>query len=178
MGWTYERVYVVECETPNHFYVGSTVREMFKRQHEHEAGYGSLWTRKHGFKRMMFNRLVPVGTSERLEDDLTKHLMSIYGWGQVRGGKYVFVRSFRTEWLPPEFRALGPRDVLPLHRRPVSKLATELRRLVNAFQFSRSLHHPNELNADPLPEPVLGGPAQKEHHVLPAHPVPVALGAH
>ena len=39
MSWTYERVYVVECLTPNHFYVGTTLREMFQRQHEHEAGY-------------------------------------------------------------------------------------------------------------------------------------------
>ena len=143
MGWTYERVYVVECKTPNHFYVGTTLREMFKRQHEHEDGWGSRWTKHHGFKRLLFNRLVPVGTSQTLEDDLTKHLMSIYGWGQVRGGKYVFVRSFRTEWLPPEFRALGPRDVLPLHLRPVSQLPAELGALVNRFEVFCGLEHAN-----------------------------------
>ena len=177
MGWTYERVYVVECNTPNYFYVGTTLREMFKRQHEHEAGYGSKWTRKHGFKRVVFNRLVPVGTSGRLEDDLTKYLMSIYGWGRVRGGKYVFVHCREKSWLPLEFRSLGARDVLPLHLRPVSKFATELRRLVDAFKFSSRFHHPNELNTDPFAEPVLGGLPQEEHHVFPAHPAPVALRA-
>ena len=174
---TYERVYVVECQTPNYFYVGTTLREMFKRQHEHEAGHGAKWTIKHGFKRLLFNRLVPEGTSGTLEDDLTKYLMSVYGWGRVRGGNYVFVHCRNKNWLPLEFRNLRARDVLPLHLRPVSKFATELSRLVDAFEFSRSLHDADELNPDPFPEPVLGGLPQKEHHVLPAHAFAEPLGA-
>ena len=92
MSWTYERVYVVECPRKNYFYVGSTLREMFLRESEHEAGYGSRWTRHHGFKRVLFSRLVPVGSSTVLENELTKYLMAKFGWGRVRGGDYVFVR--------------------------------------------------------------------------------------
>ena len=173
MNWSYERVYVLECRTPDHFYVGTTLREMSVRQREHEAGYGSRWTHRHGVKRVMFDQIVPTGTSGTLENDLTKHLMSVFGWGRVRGGDYVFVRCQNRDWLP----LAGPRDVLPLHLRPVSKFAPELRGLVNAFELSRCLHDSDQLYPDPLPEPLLCGSAQKEHHVLPAHPVAVPLGA-
>ena len=50
---THTKIYVVECRTPNHFYVGSTYRELYARIKEHEDDYGCLWTRRHGFRRMV-----------------------------------------------------------------------------------------------------------------------------
>ena len=143
MNWSYERVYVIECRTPDHFYVGTTLREMFVRQREHEAGYGSRWTHRHGVKRVMFDQIVPTGTSGTLENDLTKHLMSVFGWGRVRGGDYVFVRCQSRDWLPLAFRSLGARDVLPLHLRPVSELPAELATLLNRFEVFCGLENAN-----------------------------------
>ena len=177
----YERVYVLECETRNkngsYLYVGTTFRIMSERLAEHEEGWGSRWTAWHGYKRLLCACLVPEGTSNKLENELTRHLMAEFGWGNVRGGNYVFVRCKSKFWLPPEFRALGPRDVLPLHLRPVSKFPSELLRLIDAFQVGRGFQHPDELDPDPLAEPVLGGVAQERHHVGALHPVSVALRA-
>ncbi len=82
----YPRVYVCELQTPDHFYVGTTLREPHYREREHAEGKGSKFTRLHGFKRMLFAQLVPPGTSGRLEDDLTVALMCRFGWGACRGG--------------------------------------------------------------------------------------------
>ena len=43
------KIYVIECATPNFFYVGSTFRELYDRLDEHECMFGSRWTRRHGF---------------------------------------------------------------------------------------------------------------------------------
>ena len=53
------KIYVIECKTPRFWYVGSTFRELFDRIAEHENSYGSLWTRRHGFKRMVMWADVP-----------------------------------------------------------------------------------------------------------------------
>ena len=181
MSWSYERIYVVECVDHNYFYVGTTLREMFKREEEHAAGYGSRWTHRHGFRRVMFCQLVPTGTSTILENELTKYLMARFGWGFVRGGDYVFVRCRSRLWLPRAFRDLGPEDrsrhVLELHAGSVSKFPTELRRLIDGFEMSRRFQHADHLNTDPLPEPVVGGVPEQIHHVLPGHSVPVPLRA-
>ena len=167
-----------ELDRPNFFYVGTTTREAHHREREHREGHGCQWTRRHGFKRMMFAQLIEPGTGSRLEDDLTIALMSRFGWGAVRGGNLVATNEAALrQFLPNALKDLAPTDVLPLHLRPVSKFATELRRLVDAFKFSSRFHHPNELNTDPFAEPVLGGLPQEEHHVFPAHPAPVALRA-
>ena len=34
------KIYVIECETPFFWYVGSTFRELYARIDEHEANYG------------------------------------------------------------------------------------------------------------------------------------------
>ena len=41
-------LYVVECVTPNTWYVGTTCREKHKRFEEHFAGVACKWTMRHG----------------------------------------------------------------------------------------------------------------------------------
>ena len=140
----YPRVYVCELETPNHFYVGTTLREAHHREREHAEGWGAKFTSKHGFKRMLFAQRVKPGTSARLEDDLTLALMYRYGWGACRGGDRTAQKeSVLRQYLPPCLQALGPRDVLPLHRRPVSQLPAELRTLVDRFEMFCGLEDTN-----------------------------------
>ena len=131
----YPRIYVCELQTPGYYYVGTTLREAHHREREHAEGWGSQFTTKHGFKRMLFAELVRPGTSSRLEDDLTLALMCRYGWGACRGGDRTAQKeAVLRRYLPSCLRSLGPRDVLPLHRRPVSKLPAELRALVDRFE--------------------------------------------
>ena len=140
----YPRVYVCELQTPNRFYVGTTLRVPHRREREHALGHGSQFTTKHGFKRMLFATLVKCGTSSRLEDDLTLALMCRYGWGACRGGDRTAQReAVLRRYLPRCLQALGPRDVLPLHRRPVSKLPAELRALVDRFEVFCGLENPD-----------------------------------
>ena len=149
----YPRIYVCSLQTPGYYYVGCTLREAHHREREHAEGRGSLWTTKHGFKRMVFSQLVRTGTGCRLEDDLTLALMYRYGWGAVRGGNFVARNNaLMYRWLPPLLQALAPTDVLPLHLRPVSKLPAELRALVDRFEVLCGFEHPNELHANALAE--------------------------
>ena len=133
----YPRVYGCELKTPDHFYVGTTLRLPHHREREHAEGNGAKFTTKHGFKRMLFAQLVEPGTSARLEDDLTVALMCRYGWGACRGGdRTAQMESVLQRWYLPEcLKLLGPRDVLPLHLRPVSELPAELGALVNRFEM-------------------------------------------
>ena len=140
----YTRVYAVQCKTPGYFYVGSTSRPPYLRESEHREGWGAHWTTKHGFKRMLFAQLVEPGTSARLEDDLTLALMYRYGWGACRGGDRTAQKeSVLRQYLPECLQALGPRDVLPLHLRPVSQLPAELRALVDRFEVFCGLEDAN-----------------------------------
>jgi len=141
---SYPRVYVCELDTPNHFYIGTTLREPHHREREHAEGNGAKFTTKHGFKRMLFAQLVEPGTSGRLEDDLTIALMCRYGWGACRGGdRTAQNESVLRRYLPEVLRTLGPRDVLPLHLRPVSQFPAELGALINRFEVFRGLEDAN-----------------------------------
>ena len=64
----YTKVYVIECKNPNCWYVGSTFRELYDRIDEHSSHCGSVWTRRHGFKRMAIWRDVPEGACTCLEN--------------------------------------------------------------------------------------------------------------
>ena len=136
------RIYVCETNTPGYYYVGTTLRLPHHREREHRLGHGSRFTSKHGFRRFVFMELIEPGTGVNLEDDLTLALMARFGWGAVRGGNFVALHEHTLRrWLPAAFRDLGPRDVLPLHLRPVSKFPAELRRLLNRFEVVRGLEH-------------------------------------
>ena len=91
------KIYVVECETPFFWYVGSTFRELYARIDEHEANYGCKWTQRHGFRRMAMWADVPSYACSVLEDELTEWLMHEYGVHNVRGGNYVNCRRLLRE---------------------------------------------------------------------------------
>ena len=189
------KIYVIECETPFFWYVGSTFRELYSRIDEHEANYGCKWTRRHGFRRMAMWADVPRYACSVLEDELTEWLMHEYGVHNVRGGNYVNCRAdcyASNWWLPRSMRGLeGAKpnffaraklsgclaDVPSLHFRPVTQFPLELGRLIDAFKVFRGLQNSNHLNSEPLPYPVLSGGPQEDEHVLAAELVPPALGA-
>jgi len=131
---TIVRLYVVRCKTPDHYYCGTTLREMHYRLAEHAGGYGSKFTTKHGYDGCVFSQVVVNAKSSRLEDDMTKYLMSRYGWANCRGGNFVRSRpDMETFWLPREFREGSFRDILKLRSGTVSKFPSELRGLVDRF---------------------------------------------
>lgn len=174
------KIYVIECATPNFFYVGSTFRELYDRLDEHECMFGSRWTRRHGFKRLAIWADVPCHMCSVLEDELTEFLMHKYGVHNVRGGNYVNCRPdcYADDWwLPKSLKNSNFGDVPSLHLRPVSKFPLEFRRLVNAFEVFSGLQHANHLDAKPLPDTVLGGRPKQDEQVLPAELVTPALGA-
>ena len=194
----YTKIYVIQCETPFFWYVGSTFRELYARIAEHEGNYGCKWTQRHGFRRMSIWADVPHYACSVLEDELTEWLIHEYGMQNVRGGNYVNCRAdcYASEWWMPRsirgnthrqpnffarsgMRALGApslRDVSSLHFRPVSQFPLELGRLIDAFKEFRRLEDANHLNSEPLPYPILSRCAEEDEHVLPAELVPPALG--
>ena len=162
----YTKIYVIECTTPNFWYVGSTFRELYDRIDEHSSHCGSVWTRRHGFKRMAIWRDVPEEACTSLENDLTEWLMHQYGIKNVRGGDYVNCRKncYDSEWwLPKSVRScLG--NVPSLHYRPVSKFPLQLGRLIDTFQVFRRLQNSDHLDTKSLTDSVLRcGPKQNEH---------------
>ena len=140
----YPRIYVCELNSPDHFYVGTTLRLPYEREREHREGWGSKFTKKHGFKEMLFHKLLREGTSSTLEQDLTIALMCRYGCGQCRGGDLTAQsEAALRRYLPACLRDLAPTDVLPLHLRPVSQFAPELAALLDRFEMVRGLHNAN-----------------------------------
>ena len=151
MSVVYTRVYVIECQTPGYFYVGSTTRLPHAREVEHRDGYGSHWTSRHGFKRVIFMKLVPQPICKNLEDDLTVWLQCRLGWRFVRGGdRTATCEKKLKKWMHPCLKSARPTDVLPLHRRPMGKFPSELRRLINAFEVVCGFENPDHLNPNVL----------------------------
>ena len=175
---TFTKIYVIECRARNHFYVGTTYRELYDRIQEHENRRGSLWTTRHGFKRMALWADVRTEHASALEDELTEWLMHRFGIRNVRGGNYVNCRSdcYANDWWLPKSLRSGFGNVPGLHDCPVSKFPLEFKRLVDAFHVFRSLEHPNQLHPEPLPEPVLGRVSEQQEHILPLELVAPALG--
>ena len=173
----YTKVYVIECKNPNCWYVGSTFRELYDRIDEHSSHCGSVWTRRHGFKRMAIWRDVPEGACTCLENELTEWLMHQYGINCVRGGDYVNCRPdcYKSDWWLPKSLRFG--NVPSLHYRPVSKFPLQLGRLIDAFQVFRRLEHPDHLNTKSFADSVLSGVPDQLQHVLPSQLVPAALRA-
>ena len=98
-------LYVVQCNTPRTWYVGTTLRQKHKRFDEHFAGYGCKWTKRHGCRRIALSFSVPVHRASRLENDVWLHYARIYGPERVRGGDVTIVRRYDDSipnWLLPE----------------------------------------------------------------------------
>ena len=135
---TFTKIYVIECRARNHFYVGTTYRELYDRIKEHENQRGSIWTTRHGFKRMALWADVQTEHASTLEDELTEWLMHRYGIWNVRGGNYVNCRPdcYANDWWLPKSLQSGFRNVPGLHDCPVSKFPLEFSALSMLFMFS------------------------------------------
>ena len=152
--WTpiHHKVYVVECLRRHHFYVGTTFRELWARISEHEytkGGFGSKWTRRHGFKRLVCWMDCTAANVNDLEDEMTAYLMERFGVRRVRGGKHNNCRADAHDvgqewWLPVHLR---PGYVAPLHGRPVSKFSLELNGLIDRFESAGGFEDADHLHA-------------------------------
>jgi predicted GIY-YIG superfamily endonuclease len=77
-------VYVLQLEH-NKYYVGHTKEKDLKRIVEHGNGRASAqWTRL--YKPISILRTMPGSTMD--EDRMALHAMEVYGWCNVRGGKW------------------------------------------------------------------------------------------
>ena len=86
-------LYVVECETPNTFYVGTTYRFKQSRYAEHFGGWGCKWTIKHGCRRIVEEWIVGRGEASQLENEKWMELARIHGPCRVRGGMYIKIQT-------------------------------------------------------------------------------------
>ena len=167
------KLYVIECVTPQHYYVGSTAQELYDRVDEHESGDPRVcckWVHRHGFKRLVCWDTCTSVDCERLEDELTSYLMTWFGVKNVRGGNHNNCRpdaftSGWNFWLPKHLR---PGYVPALHGRVMSHFPLKLRRLVDRFERGSGLEHPDHVDSHFFPEMPLGRLADHDHHVLPA----------
>ena len=94
-------LYVVECNTPGHYYVGTTYRLCEKRFKEHFEGWGCRWTIKHGCKRIVHKETVRRERASQLENEKWMELARIHGPTCVRGGDVTYVNfKCKTDELP------------------------------------------------------------------------------
>ena len=98
-------LYVVQCETPNTFYVGTTYRHKKKRYDEHFAGDGCKWTARHGCRRIIASWSVDKGEASQLENEVWMYYARLYGPERVRGGDVTLVAPHTDElpdWVKPK----------------------------------------------------------------------------
>ena len=131
-------LYVIRCQTPNKWYVGSTYRQKHKRFDEHRAGYGSKWTARHGFNRSL---TIPIDKGE-YENDLWMHYARLYGPG-TRSRPGCSPKSLgASASLGVGARVqISPADVLALHAGAVPHFLLELLRGVDLLGRARHLQH-------------------------------------
>lgn len=80
-------VYLIECQTPNHFYVGMT-SNWRKRRQRHLAIKGSVWTSQHGVKSIqLMAECETEKEAKQLERVLTLQIKS--EGRQVRGAGWT-----------------------------------------------------------------------------------------
>ena len=98
-------LYVVQCETPRTFYVGTTIRHKKKRYKEHFEGWGCKWTKRHGCRRVVGSWTVDPGLASQLENEVWMYYARIYGPERVRGGDVTYVgrdTDGLPDWVLPE----------------------------------------------------------------------------
>lgn len=82
-------VYVIENMTPDHFYVGYTC-DLESRIAEHMRGEGSVWTSRHGFKKLILTETYYwKEDAKNRERELTLEYMNRYGFENVAGWRYT-----------------------------------------------------------------------------------------
>ena len=70
-------VYIIECETPDHIYVGMS-NNISRRLAQHRAGKGSKFTREHGVKKLLRAEFFENRKdTEAFERQMTKHYRSL-----------------------------------------------------------------------------------------------------
>ena len=86
-----ELIYVLECITPNHFYVGYT-QNFSSRLSNHRHGRGAMFTKLHGVKRV-------IGTfegSKDLERKIVVWLLEAGPQFTIVGGPYSYAASAKA----------------------------------------------------------------------------------
>jgi predicted GIY-YIG superfamily endonuclease len=100
-------LYVVQCVTPNTWYVGTTIRQKHKRFQEHFDGVACKWTMRHGCKRIALSFSVPLNKASEMENDMWMYYARhVCGPERVRGGDVTIVQRHNNDsiptWLLPE----------------------------------------------------------------------------
>ena len=96
-------LYVILCMRPRTYYVGTTSCDKRKRFHEHFVEKkGSLWTMKHGCRRVVKSFTIPVEMAGRYENLVWLHYARIYGPQNVRGGDVVILGPI-SPWLKTQY---------------------------------------------------------------------------
>ena len=156
MATEYCRLYVAKCKSPEKYYVGTTSRLPYERYEEHASGKGSRWTKRHGFEGFLICEEIEPSHGNALESDMTKYMMAMHGWANVRGGAHTYANDDHEDWwLPLEFRTASAADILKLRSGTVSKFPAELRRLVDCYLRVGRLEHANHLDSKPFSELLL-----------------------
>jgi|SRR5579872_3935877 len=95
-------IYVLFLEQ-NKWYIGFTERDVETRVAEHFEGKGSVWTYKYKPLQLIETQ---EGTPED-EDKLTLKYMNMYGWQNVRGGKWCQINLAEP---PAELKSVPKSD--------------------------------------------------------------------
>ena len=93
-------LYVVQCMTHGHYYVGTTLRQKHKRFAEHFSGTACKWTSPHGCRRILLSFPVSRSTASRVENDVWMHYARRYGPTRVRGGDVTIVQRYGNDSIP------------------------------------------------------------------------------
>ena len=107
-----ETLYVLKLKTPDHWYVGTTSREWFRRHDEHLEGWGAKWTSKHGVDRVhKIFKIKPGVNPTSIENMVVLFYMRHVAkdWRHVKGGDYTWSKPvdvndpWQNFWVPEEF---------------------------------------------------------------------------
>ena len=104
-------VYVLKLRTPDHWYVGSTYRQWWRRRDEHLEGWGSVWSAKHGVHSVHKLFKVAPHRSKDTENEVVLFYMRHVAkdWRNVKGGDYTWSKPvdvtdpYQNFWVPEEF---------------------------------------------------------------------------
>jgi hypothetical protein len=88
-------IYVIKCQTPGFYYVGSSYRAPGMRAQEQAEGH-CVWTSRHGINRYLTKFRVPFEEMHARENEVTMFMCKRHGWRGVRGGDFTWARQDRA----------------------------------------------------------------------------------
>ncbi len=95
-------IYIIECCTPHHIYVGITRGSAMRRWLQHAAGLGARFTRAHGVHRATIcYSTYSMRDAEWIEHFQVKELRRLNPWACVRGAHHVARCSHLPSRLKP-----------------------------------------------------------------------------